>query len=171
MNQQPWLKMIMARSHCVACSKILTDARVLGAGMAEPVKPRHASLGVTVLIVVRCPDCGYNQALFGYAPDRTVFLKILNEVATSAWKKFKDNKGPKPVDGPCPFDQLSMGVPVKGPEEEPETTHTVRPSLRPCTPNEPISDAEIKRFVRRLHRLPLRRTSKGFREWLRKMTE
>jgi len=161
----------MVRSCCVACSNILAEAKVLGAGMAEPVIPRHASLGVTVLVVVRCPNCGYNQALFGYAPNRMTFLKFLNETATSAWKQFKEYKAPKPGDGPCPFDELSMGIPVRRSEEEPDSTGVVRPSVRSCTPDEPISDAEVKRFVRRLHRLPLRRTSKGFRQWLKRMTE
>lgn len=171
MSQQPWINTIMARSQCVACSKVLNDARVLGAGMAEPIIPKHASLGVTVLVIVRCPDCGYNQALFGYAPDRRIFLKVLNEVATSAWQQFKDYTPPKPGDVPCPFDQLAMGIPVHQSEEEPEPSDPIRPSIRPCTPTEPMSDAEITRFVRRLHRLPLRRTSKGFRQWLKRMTE
>jgi hypothetical protein len=139
--------------------------------MAEPVVPKHMSLGVTVLVIVRCPNCGYVQALFGYAPDRLVFLRVLNEIATSSWRQFKDFNKPKPGDGPCPFDELAMGIPVRRSEEEPKPTDAVRPSIRPCTPNKLISEAEMKRFMRRLHRLPLRRTSKGFREWLRKMTE
>lgn len=171
MSQQPWIQTIMVRSRCVACSNILADAKVLGAGMAEPVIPRHASLGVTVLVVVRCSDCGYNQALFGYAPDRMIFLKVLNEVATSAWKQFKDSETPKPDDGPCPFDELAMGIPVRGPEEKPDSTGVVRPSIRSCTPDEPINEAEQKRFLRQLYRVPMRRTSKGFRQWLKRMTE
>jgi len=133
MSQQPWINTIMARSQCVACSKVLNDARVLGAGMAEPIIPKHASLGVTVLVIVRCPDCGYKQALFGYAPDRRIFLKVLNEVATSAWKQFKDYTPPKPGDGPCPFDELAMGIPVCGSEQPPDPPDAVRPSQRMAT--------------------------------------
>lgn len=171
MNQPSWISTILERSQCVACEKIQTDSIVLGVGIAEPIKPKHASLGVTVLVVVRCSNCGFTHVLFGYAPDRAVFLKILNEVATSAWKKFKDNQSQKPGSGPCPFDELEMGIPVCGPEQAPENTGVVRPSIRSCTPDEPIGEAEMKRFLRRLHRVPLRRTSKGFRQWLKRMTQ
>ena len=174
MNQSEWMKTILMRSKCVACEKIQTKSTVSGAGMAEPLKQKPAALGVAALLVVRCSECGYCQVLFAYAPDRTMFLTILNDIASSAWLKHKDSQSQAQPGEPCAIDQLSMGIPVCGPDDSPDTPDTPgvpRPSIRPCTPKTPITEAEMKKFIRRLHRIPLRRTSKGFRQWLRRMTE
>lgn len=172
MNRPDWTKTILTRSKCVACSAGQAESQVLGVGITEPPSVSHQKLGPAFLVVVRCHGCGHSQVFFGHAPERRIFQQIIDQVANNAWTKYLDSRRSHRGDGPCPFDEMAMGLTNHNePPAQPGAEALPRPSIRKRAPKTAIGDDEVRKFLRHLHRTSMRRSTQSFQRWLRRLTE
>jgi hypothetical protein len=140
---------------------------VLGIGITEPPAKSLGIQGPAATLIVRCGKCGYSDVLIGYAPKRADFLKALDAIATGAWRQHLDSIEQSKLDEMCPFEQLALNLPQDDPSDKPSPP---RPSVRRSMPKNAISENEVRRFLRQLHRVSMKRKTKSFQSWLRRLT-
>ncbi len=176
MQDTKWIERIIGQVTCCRCRRTLKDAEVHGIGVARGSACKQAYEEPQVLVIAECLNCGWRQTLLGELPKDPQLQSYLKTFITRAWQRHFFSKPPKRKK--TSGNALDVFVPARLPVEyvpddqsdAQAPTNIVRPSISPGTPQRLIDDDEQKRFLDRLHRTSLKRKTKSFQNWLRRLT-
>lgn len=177
MSGYRWIDDAFTGQRCLRCDRPLEDAEVHAVGVARGGQYKNHYGAPTVMVVGQCRACGRRNLALGILPPGPELEAYTRKFISRAWSRAyfdKPSKKPKrsgelqDVSKPPPVEFSSIGIP--GLDDSEAKPKVVRPSIRPGTPQSPISDGEQQQFIRRLHRTSLKRKTKSFKTWLRRLT-
>jgi hypothetical protein len=154
-----WIRMLLFRACCMKCGQDMASSNIRGVGLFV-VEPRAGqNQNLVARIATTCMSCGFTQEVTGTAP-REPFRQLLSWLTIKADEELATGK---PVSFP-------KGPGTRKPKKKVRVDESsrVHPSVRPGTPDIPITWDEQRRFMQMTS---LKRSTKKFEKWIKRMTE
>lgn len=166
METPQWIRSFLNQvsGRCAECHWLMKAVDIQSVGVGQPLSKMDR--GPMGNVAFRCPNCGQSH-LF-------VSAQSLSEILQGVeWFHEQVMIGlPPPSEKPLSgFDlMLAKAAPkTKPPDPPPKPWPSNRPSRRRNSPTQPITDKEVQRFLKVLHRTSLKRRTKSWKQFLRKL--
>ena len=144
-----------ARLICEDCRGCGSVHDIIAIGVASASR-KEASTGLQALLIVACPCCGERMSITVNKPMESIMEAMREFVRHSE----------ETANGATPPIQLSPKKPVE-PKLVREDIGILRPSVRGNQPDTPPTQREIQHFLHRLRTTSFKRSTKGFKNWMK----
>jgi hypothetical protein len=144
----PLINQAVKSCRCARCQSELYLVDVRGVGVRKPDETDPASGKPVLFVLIDCAGCGLRNTAHTTTPLNAVMEAVLWMYETAEIKKQIIGDG--------------KTIPVR-------RTLDCRPSIRKWQPRHPFSEREVKSFLRLLSTTSMRRNTKSFAKFMKKL--